>query len=264
MKGQEANVTTRRVKELTNIEIDEVSLVDIPANQHARVAIAKRASEEDIVPEIYNENGELLDADLLEPGDTVFDKDGNAFEVVLEEGSEEVAEERELETVGKSFADEIKDELSKAFTGIERDEVIAKALGQVEVLSKRLEQAEVIAKSERDLRLTGEYVEVAKSYNVPVDPTVLGPVLMRMADTMSFDDCSVIHKALTSAGAALFDEVGFIGGADNQDVMSQVDAILDGEIAKSAESISKAAAVEDYFAKNPDAYNQYRADQINR
>lgn len=260
-------MTSRRVKELTNIEIDEISLVDVPANQHAKVAIAKRASEEDIVPEIYNENGELLDADLLEPGDTVFDAEGNAFEVVLEDvGDEyvEYADEFEGELVGKSFADEVREELSKAFTGIERDEVIAKALGQVDYLAARLEQAETIAKSERDLRLLGEYVEVAKNYNVPVEPNQLGPVLMRMAETMSYEDCSVIHKALSSAGAALYDEVGFIGGGDNLDVMSQVSAFLDADIAKSAESISKADAVERFFATNPEAYDQYRLDQFNR
>lgn len=258
-------MTTRRVKELTNIEIDEVSLVDVPANQHARVAIAKRAIKEDNVPEIYNENGELLDADLLEPGDTVFDFEGNAFEVVLEDGADESVDtdERELASVGKSFADEVRGELSKAFSQIERDEVVAKALGQVDVLSKRLEQAELIAKSERDLRLLGEYVEVAKGYNVPIEPEKLGPVLQRMADTMSYEDCAVVHKALSSAGARLFDEVGFIGGSDNQDVMSQVDAILEGAVSKS-ESISKADQVSDFFAQNPEAYDQYRLDQFNR
>jgi hypothetical protein len=264
-------VTTRRVKELTNIEIDEVSLVDRPANQHARVAIAKRASKEDNVPEIYNENGELLDADLLEPGDTVFDAEGNAFEVVLEESddgqhAEYTEYESELEPVGKSFADEVRSELSKAFTDIERDEVISKALAQVDVLSKRAEQAELIAKSERDLRLLGEYVEVAKNYNIPVEPTTLGPVLQRMAETMSYEDCSVIHKALTSAGSMIYDEVGVLGTGDNNDVMSQIDAFLEQSVSKSegSDSISKAAQVEQFFASNPDAYNQYRADQINR
>jgi hypothetical protein len=256
----------RKVKELTNIEIDEISLVDRPANQHARVSIAKRASEEDIVPEIYNENGELLDADLLEHGDTVFDAEGNAFEVVLEDGEyeEQVSEDREPELVGKSFADEVRHELSKAFTDIERDEVIAKALGQVDSLSKRLQEAELIAKSERDLRLLGDYVEVAKNYNVPIEPTELAPVLMRMAESMSYDDCAVIHKALTTAGATLYDEVGFIGGGDNNDVMSQVSAFLDEGISKSDGSINKSAAMEDFFRTNPAAYDEYLLDQRNR
>ena len=245
----------RKVRELSGVEIDEISLVDRPANQHARVEIAKRATEEDIVPEIYNENGELLDADLLDEGDVVFDAEGNEYEVVMEEFEEEGAEE--FETVGKSFADEVREELSKAFTDIERDEVISKAMERVDYLQDRLDVAEAVAKSERDLRLQGEYVEVAKSYNVPVDPEVLGPVLMRMADTMSYEDCSVIHKSLTSAGAALFDEVGFIGGGDNVDVMSQIDAFLDENVSKAEATISKAAAMENFFQTNPAAYDEY-------
>jgi hypothetical protein len=249
----------RKVKELSNIEIDEISLVDRPANQHARVSIAKRATEEDIVPEIYNENGEVLDAELLEPGDTVFDEDGNAYEVVLEDADD--ANEYADEPVGKSFADDIREELSKAFTDIERDEVISKAMEQVSRLEARAAEAERIAKSERDLRLQGEYVEVAKNYNVPVDPNVLGPVLMRMAETMSYEDCAVIHKSLTSAGSALFEEVGFIGGGDNPDVMQRVDAFLSDGISKSEGTVSKAAALEDFFMSNPAAYDEYVAER---
>lgn len=251
---------TRRVKELTDIEIDEISLVDIPANQHARVAIAKRATKEDNVPEIYNENGELLDADLLEPGDTVFDAEGNAFEVVLEDV--EVAEyDEEPELVGKNFADEIRTELSKAFSDVERDDVISKAMARVAELEARASVAEEIAKSERNLRLLGEYTEVAKGYNIPVDPQELAPVLMRMSETMSFEDCSVIHKALSNAGSRIFDEVGYIGGGDNLDIMSQVSAFLDEGVSKS-ESVSKADQVEDFFRNNPSAYDQYRAEQF--
>ena len=84
------------VKELRDMEIDEISLVDRPAAQHAEVVITKRATEEDIVPEdIYDEEGDLVDAELLETGDVVFDEDGDAFLVVDDEM------EDEYETVGK-------------------------------------------------------------------------------------------------------------------------------------------------------------------
>ena len=254
----------RVVKELTNIEIDEISLVDRPANQHARVQIAKRATEEDIVPEveIYNEEGEVLDAELLEPGDTVFDEDGNAYEVVLED-ADDYADEYEDAPVGKSFADDVRESLSKAFTDIERDEVIAKAMEQVSVLEHRAAQAEMIAKSERDLRLLGEYVEVAKNYNVPIEPTTLAPVLMRMAETMSYEDCAVIHKALTTAGSLIFEEVGVMGMGDNADVMQRVDAFLEEGISKSDGKISKADAMADFFLQNPAAYDEYVADRNN-
>ena len=247
----------RRTKRVSDIEIDEVSLVDKPANQHAEIAIAKRATEEETVPEIYNEDGAAVEMDDLQFGDVVFDEEGNAFEVVPE-----AAEfEEELEPVGKSLADEIRDDLSKAAGDAERDVVIAKAMQEVDALRGQLEQAEHIAKSERDLRLTAEYVEVAKGYNVPVDPQELGPVLLRMAESMSDGDCSVIHKALTSSGAALFDEVGYIGTADNVDPLSQVDAYLEEGLSKSDGTISKAEAMSGFFSDNPAAYDEYLASR---
>ena len=88
-------------RNLTNMEIDEISLVDKGANQHAMVTIAKRATEEDEMPdiELFNENGDVLDLDSLEDGAIVYDEDGNAYEFTLDEVE---AEEKELAEVGKS------------------------------------------------------------------------------------------------------------------------------------------------------------------
>ena len=168
--------------------------------------------------------------------------------------------------VHKSFADEVREELSKALTEVERDEVVSKALGQVDELSKRLEKAEEIAKSERQLRLEAEYYEVAKGYNVPVDPAELAPALLALgeleeAGVIPAEYNQVIHKALSSAGDALFQEVGYIG-ADNPDVMGQIDAFIDEGISK-AEGVSKADAMVDFFAHNPAAYDEYLASRRN-
>lgn len=255
------------VRVVTNMEIDEISLVDVPANQHAKVAIAKRASEEDTVPEeIYDETGAVLDFDALEPGDVVFDAEGNAFAVEVDD---EFAAEPELETVGKAFqtpnfSDAVRDSLSKALTDADRDEVIAKAAERITEAEARAQRAEEIAKSERNLRLEREYTEVAKGYNVPIEPTALGPVLMRMAETMSYEDCAVIHKALSASGEALYAEVGYIGGGDNYDPMAMVDAQVEATLAKSAggvDSIAKAAATAEFFAQNPAAYDDYVASK---
>ena len=81
-----------------------------------------------------------------------------------------------------------------------------------------------VAKSERDLRLTREYIAKSAEYNLPVDPKELGPVLYRMAESMSYDDCAVIAKCLESAGNILFEELGYQGGGDNSDIYSQVEA----------------------------------------
>lgn len=259
----------RPKNKLTNMEIDEISLVDKGANQHAMITIAKRAPEEENMPELYTEDGSLLDENTLEDGQIVYDGDGNAYEFTLD--AEEV-EDREPETVGKSaffqeaketetgdFTKQVLEELSKAYTDTDRDAVIAKALGRVEEIEKQYRAAEEIAKSERDLRLTREYISKAAEYNVPVDPQELGPVLYRMAESMSYDDCAVIAKCLDGAGAMIFEERGYIGGGDNRDIMSEVEAQA-VEIGKSAapENITKV------FDSSPEAYDEYLASQRGR
>lgn len=321
-----------RIKQLTDMEIDEISLVDRPANAHAKVVISKRAGEEDMPEEIYDEDGDLLDE--VEVGDIVFDADGDPFLVVdgdyedfadaydYEEvgkkiavnpsgvaskvtGSElEVARGKELATIPKasnevaipgkakgkgnnkshwdkykwgyaglggasvagaggyaamkkSFSDELREELSKSLSDIERDEVISKAFSQVEAMAESLAEAEEIAKSERDLRLLAEYEEVAKSYNVPVDPAELAPVLYTIAEVLPYEYGEVIHKALSAAGSMIFEEVGFEGAAANNDVLYAVDQFIEENVSKS--EISKAEAVSAVFDANPDAYDQYMA-----
>lgn len=260
---------------LSNMEIDEISLVDKGANQHAMITIAKRAPEEETMPELYTEDGELLDENSLKDGDIVYDGEGNAYrfeqEAEVEEEERELVGKRETrpnpfekkskETapVSKGFTASVLEELSKAYTDEDRDKVIAKALGRVEELENRYVEAEEIAKSERDLRLTREYVSKAAEYNLPVDPTELGPVLYRMAETMSYEDCSVIAKCLEGAGSVIFEERGYIGGGDNTDIMSQVEAQA-VEIGKSASPEN----VVNVFDSSPQAYDEYLASQRGR
>ena len=138
---------SRRVKELSNIEIDEISLVDRPANQHARVAIAKRATEEEIVPELFDETGEAIELEDLVDGQIVFDAEGEAYvwDTDDEDETDELAYEDELELVGKSFGDSVREELSKALTDIERDDVIAKAADEISKAEARAAAAEASA-----------------------------------------------------------------------------------------------------------------------
>jgi hypothetical protein len=263
-----------RRNNLTDMEIDEISTVDKTANQLSRFVIAKRAPEEDEMPQIYNQQGQPLKEDDLEFGDIVFDDDGQAYEYVEDAGEEIPEEERqeEMAAVGKSaffepgqpsqgtFAASVMEELSKAFSDDDRDKVIAKALGRVEELEKAQNEAARIAKSERDLRLTREYVSKAAEYNLPVAPDELGPVLYRMAETMSYDDCAVIAKCLETAGNILYEEVGYQGGGDNSDIYSQVEAHALDTFGK-AEDFNQVDAINKVFDANPDAYDEYLAAQ---
>lgn len=255
------------IKNVTDMEIDEISLVDRGANQHALVTIAKRASdEEENMPEIdlYNDKGELLDEEQLENGAVVYDEDGNAYEYTLQDLADE--QEKELETVGKNqnpflekqkvskksgYAAQVLEELSKAYSDDERDAVLSKAFGRFEELEGKLTKYEELAKSERDLRLTREYISKAAEYNVPVDAAELGPVLYRMAETMSYDDCKVIAKCLEASGEMLFEEYGNLGGGDNRDIMSEVNARA-VEIGKSDPD-----TISGIFDESPEAYDQY-------
>lgn len=260
------------IKNVTDIEIDEVSLVDKGANQHAMVTIAKRAPEEDQMPELYDESGAVVDQDALEHGDIVFDDEGNAYEFTADDADEyEPDDTEEMEPVGKSaffqpptggFAAAVMEELSKAYSDEDRDEVLSKAFQQVEYLEQRQAQYEEIAKAERDLRLTREYIAKAEEYNLPVSPEELGPVLYRMADTMSYDDCAVIAKCLETAGAILYEEVGFTGGGDNADIMDQVNAVAAErvEVGKSLGSTDIVSVLDE----NPQAYDEYLSAQRGR
>lgn len=276
----------RVVKSLSDMEIDEISLVDRGANQHAAVTIAKRAPEEDNMPDFYNEDGELLGEDQLAAGMTVFDADGAAYELAESEEAptDDKAAERELASVGKrdgissafgttkvskkddkSFAQMVQEELSKAYSDDDRDAIISKALGRVEELESRQAKAEEIAKSERDLRLTREYISKAATYNIPIASDELGPVLYRMAENMSYDDCAVINKALETAGAVIFEELGYQGGGANEpDIMQMVEASADEYIGKADGKVSKADLIEGLFDENPAAYDQYLAERQGR
>lgn len=265
---------SRRVNKVVDMEVDEISLVDVPAAADAQVLIAKRATEEDQVPEIFDEQGQPVDPDSLALGQQVYDATGQLYEVVADEGDddgngdedqdEELLDDESLELVGKRFTESLRTQLSKSFTDIERDEVIAKAAGRVAEAEARAIRAERIAKSEQTIRLEREYVEVAKGYNIPANPDELGPVLMRMAESMSDADCRVIHKALTGAGSTIFEEIGFIGGGDNVDPMAAAQAAVETAIAKSGASVSKEEALTEYFLAHPEAYDDYLRETAGR
>lgn len=73
----------RMVKRLSNLEIDEVSLVDTPANQHGLVAIAKSYQEDNMA--VFDANGDEVFEEELSNGDLVYDESGTEY--VFTEGN---------------------------------------------------------------------------------------------------------------------------------------------------------------------------------
>ena len=95
----------RRIRNLKNMEIDEISLVDKGANQHAMITIAKRGYRGGSDARSLQRGRKSIDENALEDGDIVYDVQGNAYEFEAdEEGGEELEQEeaREGELVGKS------------------------------------------------------------------------------------------------------------------------------------------------------------------
>lgn len=99
-------MSARRRTRLHDMTIDEVSLVDRAANQHANIAFSKADNQEDDMPEqvdLFDEDGFPVDVDDLEINDVVFDAEGNPGVIVPDEESDfEVSDEYELEPMGKS------------------------------------------------------------------------------------------------------------------------------------------------------------------
>jgi hypothetical protein len=104
----------RMVKRLSNLEIDEVSVVDRPANQHGMIAISKAEGQEDSMPSIFDADGDEVFEDELQVGDYVYDEEGNEFQVTAGGGDDDdggggeeyydqdYEVEEELEPVGKA------------------------------------------------------------------------------------------------------------------------------------------------------------------
>jgi len=281
---------------LSDMDFDEVSTVDKPANQYSRIVLAKRFQEDGMTEpeyeapeEIYDADGDPVDIASLDPDQLIQDDEGFFWhsdgERLVPVWEDELQGEPEYAEVGKSSAfldnagspptytqqvlEGLSVELSKALDDEQRTQVVSKAVqGLVDenyALSKRVGQFEAIAKREREIRLEREYIAKADTYNVPVDPTVLGPVLMRMAELMPYDDCAVIDKALTASGE-IFTELGMGGEADMSDPFAQIEeyvADAGTQVAKrdGRSGISKEQATVEFFNENPDAYNEYRREQ---
>jgi hypothetical protein len=104
----------RTAQRLRALEIDEISLVDRPANQHGLVAIAKR--DEGAPMPLFDADGYEVDQDELEVGEYAYDEDGNQFAVVdehtaaelgidVDELDDEYADLLDGELVGKAGSD---------------------------------------------------------------------------------------------------------------------------------------------------------------
>lgn len=290
---------TKTVRRLSGLEIDEVSLVDRPANQHGLVAITKR----DEGPMLYDADGNPVDEADLQPGDFVYDENGQEFQALSEddvaeleahanEGESETSGLRELAEVGKrgaaavtggpstpnlthisrgrrgrrvgaskSLGAELLEELSKAASDSDRDQVIAKAFSGIDDADTRAEQAYEIAKALEERAELGEYVELAKAYELPVETTELGEILQSISKVLNPDQLDTVDRIFNFAGDAFAQASQEIGSAGYQPspLMGAVADYAHEVVGKS--DLTPEQAVVALFETNPEAYDAYLSEQ---
>lgn len=163
----------------------------------------------------------------------------------------------------KSMGAQLLTELSKAYTDGDRDKVIsssfAKAVQAVEAADARADQAYEIAKALEERQEIGEYVELAKSYELPVNPDDLGPILYVIAKSgLSADQLDLVDRVFSAAGEAIYAETGFAGRGESptMETIGSYAAELVGKADVSPEQATVAvlnanpAAYEDYLTEN--------------
>jgi hypothetical protein len=264
---------------LFGMEIDEISLVDRPANQHAAVLISKADAPEEDAMGYVDADGNPVDENTLEHGDVVYDDSGAAFVYEVEGGPEldfsafesdedEDADDREPELVGKSFGSDVLEAISKAVDGDEQKQAIAKAFAvqqeQLEIYKRQAEEAQAWAEREHDTRVTEAFIAKAAEYNLPIAAEVLGPILKKMATVLDESELDIIEKVFTDVGDTMYDEIGYVGtGTNGTDVFSEVSELAKAAVSKAAESgnqITEEDALIAAFESNPAAYTAYQAE----
>lgn len=308
------------VKRLFDIEIDEVSVVDRPANQHGLIAFAKNDSstelETGMPEELFDETGEEIPVDVLEHGDIVYDAEGNEF-VFVEDDEDEVekgfayrpaaeaaeafaggnrmraskladkafgtgaqARKRKLIAGGTaigvggagtgyalskaeksnymSLGDSVLEELSKAVTERDREEIIAKAMDEVEIAKAQAAEAYEYAAALEDQRIEDAFISKAAEYNLPVAPEVFGPILKSIAEALTEDELELLDELFSAIGDSLYDEIGYVGESSNTSVLDTVNGLASEFVGKSDVSYEQAVAA--MFEANPSAYDAYLSE----
>jgi len=256
------------VRRLYDMEYDEVSIVNRPANSDSEIAIFK-SMDSDLIDvedagDLFDEEGELLDISELEPGESVFTVEGEEFMFVPDDDfetagvSDGVTKSEEDMGDHMSLGDVLLEELSKADGESERQAIIADAMDEVEVAKAAAAEAWETVEAEREARYDEAFFSKAAEYNVPVAPEVLGPILKSMATVLDEDQLDTLDQLFTAIGEVLYDEVGYEGDSDNDYVLDEVNHHAAELVGKA--DVSGAEAISAVFEANPEAYEAYLSE----
>lgn len=281
--------------ELTDMSFDEVSLVRRGANQHAEVVLWKsdggchhKRMKKGMksCPDCGEEMDDDMDHGVMksaptaveERPSTVTDVRSTTQENEMPEATDELAPETaayiaQLEDQISSLTAALNDATSTLEKMAEQDddddstddiiksadprvrELITKAQNEAEQARKEAAIAAEIAKSERDQRVTKEFIEKAAALShLPVKAEQFGPVLKAASEKLSEQEYQLIWSLLSaanegSAQGSVFNEIG--KSTSNPD--NPLSALAQRAGSTDVVALAKAAL------ENPDLYEQYRS-----
>lgn len=165
----------------------------------------------------------------------------------------------------RSMGNALLADLSKAYTDSERDRVVTDAFDQVTHAVSKAEQranrAERIAKQLVEREELATYTEIAKSYDLPVDPDDLGPILRTIAKSgLNAEQLDLVDRVFQAAGEAIFVEKGFSGRNE-----SSIMEVIGGEalelVGKSAGDVTPEQAAVALMSAQAGLYEDYLYEQ---
>ena len=229
---------------LTDLEIEEVSLVELGANNKKFVT----------------RKGENGIGNLWFMGDNMVEKkDG---EKTVEKTAEEI--EKELKD---RLEKEMRAEIEKEYAEKLKTEK-AGMTAEIEKANKLASDALKVAEVEKAARLNKEFIDVAKGMPTLGDASKVGPILKEMSEKLSTETYTAAIAMLKTADermkkSMLLEEIG-------KDGAGEVSSSAYGEIEKAAKGIAEAEkiayglALEKAIKLNPKLYEKYQAERAKR
>lgn len=232
------------MKKLINISVDEVSVVDKPANDRKFLIIkhAKGGEQNMTIEEILEKiEDEELKKGLSDVLDDKISKIKNLEEKVEElekaEGEEEGEEEGEIEKV------DLPEEVAKS----------------IEALEKRVEVAESMAKKEHSKRMEIEFTKRAEDFKKVAEVDKIVSILMK-ANEVGDDFYNDLEDVLKTAQARI--EEGNIekingkdGGGDATDPLAKIEELADAIVEKG--DMTREKAIVKVLEEHPELYREY-------
>ena len=227
---------------LTDMEFDEISLVNRPANQLSKVVLFKSDAEaasmtdESVVEEETTIDDEMTDDSIDKMGNghskgkqkrrrkkgapeiIIDDEEGDVN--VTKTGTNDIEKDSvdlpsevyeyisALEAANSELTEQVSKNEEAAQQEAEQEDILKAAdpeiVAIVKAAEERAEAAEVIAKAERDFRLEREFISKAQSLdNLSVDADAFGKVLKNAAEALSQEDFDALMSTLEGANSSV-------------------------------------------------------------